>query len=72
VSTVIDLARFDAALDGDVRLTPRLKALMWTPIVSTGGDTLPYGLGWFVQTYQGEKVVWHYGHWSPTHAGLFS
>jgi CubicO group peptidase (beta-lactamase class C family) len=31
--------------------------------VSTEGDTLPYGLGWFVHRYAGRKIVWHYGLW---------
>ena len=34
--------------------------LAWsTP--SANGEPLPHGIGWFVQTYNGEKVVWQFG-----------
>jgi CubicO group peptidase (beta-lactamase class C family) len=32
--------------------------------VSTRGDTLPYGLGWFVQKIKGVHIQWHYGYWT--------
>ena len=25
------------------------------------GQRLPHGLGWFVQTYNGERIVWQFG-----------
>ena len=28
---------------------------------ATGGLALPHGMGWFVQSYNGEKVVWQFG-----------
>ena len=28
------------------------------------GDTLAYGLGWFVDSRQGVKILWHYGYWT--------
>ena len=34
---------------------------MTRPAVSTDGQTLPYGVGWFIQEWNGEKLVWHYG-----------
>jgi len=34
---------------------------MFTATRSTRGETLPYGLGWFVREYLGLHVVWHYG-----------
>lgn len=56
VSTARDLARFDIALSaGDLALTETLE-MAWN---TTG--SLPTGLGWFVQRYNGEKVVWHFG-----------
>lgn len=27
-------------------------------------STAPYGYGWFVTTYGGQRVVWHYGLWT--------
>jgi CubicO group peptidase (beta-lactamase class C family) len=61
VSTVRDLARFDAALDDEILLHEEMLALAWSPGSSGVGGTLPMGLGWFVQTYRGEPVVWHFG-----------
>jgi len=57
VSTVEDLARYAAALDTGVLLPEPARQRMWTPL----RPHLPYGLGWFVQTLNREKVVWHYG-----------
>jgi len=63
LSSVVDLARFDAAIDRHTLVGERLQGLAMTPTVSTDGDTLPYGLGWFVHRYAGRKIVWHYGLW---------
>jgi len=54
VSTARDLASFDAALG--VLVTAQTLKEAW----STSG-TLPTGLGWFVQKYNGETLVWHFG-----------
>jgi CubicO group peptidase (beta-lactamase class C family) len=61
VSTVRDLAQFDAALDSGILLQPDTLRMAWT--AGTGKDRLPLptGLGWFVQSYNGEPVVWHFG-----------
>ena len=56
VSTVRDLARFDAALDDGILLDPATRASAWTRIGST-----PMGLGWFVQDERGERIVWQFG-----------
>ena len=63
ISTVRDLARYDAALDAGVLLQPDSLALAWSPFVSNRGAFLPYGLGWFVQETTGVRVIWHYGQW---------
>ena len=63
LSSVVDLARFDAAIDWNMLVGRRLQELAMTPMVSTDGDTLPYGLGWFVHHSGGRKIVWHYGFW---------
>ncbi len=60
VSTVRDLARFDLALDSALLLREETLAAAWTNAVS-GDSLLPTGLGWFVQSYKGEPVVWHFG-----------
>jgi CubicO group peptidase (beta-lactamase class C family) len=61
VSTVGDLVRFDAALrDSGVLLTAQTRQQAWTQ-VTAGGSALPTGLGWFVQNYNNQAVVWHFG-----------
>ncbi len=64
VSTVLDLAKFDAALDDDHLVSAASREAMFTPAVSDSGQRLPYGLGWFVQEHQGQSLIWHYG-WAP-------
>jgi CubicO group peptidase (beta-lactamase class C family) len=61
VSTVRDFAQFDLALRGGILLRPENVELAWTPAIGTGGQALPHGLGWFVQSYNGERIVWQFG-----------
>ncbi len=57
VSTVRDLARFDAALgEPGILLESSTLSRAWEPVGS-----MPTGLGWFVQRHNGERVVWHFG-----------
>jgi CubicO group peptidase (beta-lactamase class C family) len=60
VSTVQDLAQFDRALtirsDGGV-VSPDTLNLAWNRAASG----VPTGLGWFVQTYNNQRLVWHFG-----------
>ena len=61
VSTVRDLARFDLALKSGALLRPETLGAAWSPQVGRDRALLPYGIGWFVQTYNGEPVVWQFG-----------
>jgi CubicO group peptidase (beta-lactamase class C family) len=61
ISTVQDLVRFDAALrDAGALLTAQTRQQAWTQ-VTAGGSPLPTGLGWFVQNYNNQAIVWHFG-----------
>jgi CubicO group peptidase (beta-lactamase class C family) len=62
VSTVRDLSRFDIALDDGILVRRDLLAVAWTNVVTSTGAPLPTGLGWFVQNYNGERLVWHLGY----------
>ena len=64
ISTVVDLAKYDAAIDRHLFIKKETQEMAWTPAVSNDGQKLPYGLGWFTQNYQGVKLVWHNGQWS--------
>jgi CubicO group peptidase (beta-lactamase class C family) len=70
-STVLDLAKFDIALDEGRLLSAASRERMFTPAVSSTGKTLPYALGWFVEEIAGRKVMWHYGWWPPCVSALY-
>jgi len=60
VTTVRDLAKFDLALKDGILLRRGTLEQAWSA-PSANGVALPHGMGWFVQTYNGEKVVWQFG-----------
>jgi hypothetical protein len=59
----MDIAKYDAAVDRHLFLKRESQEVAFTPAISNDGNTLPYGLGWFVQHHQGLKLIWHYGYW---------
>jgi len=69
ISNVIDMAKYDAALDRRAFISEASQELAWTPAVANSRETLPYGLGWFVQEFRGTKLVWHYG-WEVNFSAL--
>jgi CubicO group peptidase (beta-lactamase class C family) len=71
ISTAHDLARFDIALTADRLLTPASRARMWTAGRAPSGAILPYGIGWFVQEYQGETLLWHSGLWEGAYSAIY-
>ncbi|MCA1621623.1 MAG: serine hydrolase [Acidobacteria bacterium] len=64
MSTVLDMAKYDIAIDQNKFLTKETQRLAFTPARSTKGGELPYGLGWFTQNYKGTRLLWHYGYWT--------
>jgi CubicO group peptidase (beta-lactamase class C family) len=70
VSTVRDLARLDGALDTRLLLLDETLNLAWTPVVGHRGAHVPMGLGWFVQTHRGHRVVWHFGQITNAYSSL--
>jgi len=61
VASAPDVARFSIALDQERLLKRPTLARAWTPGTLSSGTEFPYGLGWFVQTVDGRKLVWHFG-----------
>ncbi len=61
VTTVRDLAKFDLALKQGFLVTPETLDAAWHAPVNATGAVLPHGMGWFVQNYNGERVVWQFG-----------
>lgn len=69
VATARDLALFEGSLDDGIDNIPLSASTlnqMWTPTVLDSGSgqtlTTPTGLGWFVQTTSGQRLVWTFGH----------
>jgi CubicO group peptidase (beta-lactamase class C family) len=60
ISTARDLARYDEALEGRYLLRDATLQTMWSN-VSASGAVRPTGLGWFVQSYNGVQLIWHFG-----------
>jgi CubicO group peptidase (beta-lactamase class C family) len=61
ISTVGDLAKWNAALDKDELLTAATKELMWTPVKLNNGKIHQYGFGWFLDSLEGHKNIGHSG-----------
>jgi D-alanyl-D-alanine carboxypeptidase len=60
-STVLDLAKWDAALYRNDVLTRASREAMWTPVRLTDGTAGRYGFGWFVGSLYGRRRVGHGG-----------
>ena len=71
LSTVVDMAKYDAAIDRHVFLKKKTQEKAWTAFVSNSGQTLMHGLGWFVTDYHGHKLIWHFGHWGTGFSAIY-
>jgi len=63
MSTVADLVKYSNAIDEKKFLKPETWNQVFTPFVTPNGKTIQYGLGWYVKTYNGVKMMWHTGWW---------
>jgi D-alanyl-D-alanine carboxypeptidase len=76
-SSVIDLAKFDAALSTEQLLKRSTLEQMWTPVKLNDGTTatfgfnpdpdappFTYGFGWSLGSYRGHKIIGHGGTFS--------
>jgi len=70
VSTVNDLAKWDAAIQGDGVLSAAAKKLWWTPVMMNNGKPLDhlgrgspgsYGFAWFLHPELAHKNIGHSG-----------
>jgi CubicO group peptidase (beta-lactamase class C family) len=61
--TALDMAKWDAALDGERLLKKSSLEQMWTPVKLNDGKTHPYGFGWMLAQANGRRVVEHGGAW---------
>ncbi len=71
ISTVVDLAKYDVAIDRDQVYSPEAKRQVWTPMQSPTGERFPYGLGWFVWELPSRAPMpWHYGYYTDASSAL--
>lgn len=61
MSTVLDMAKWDVALDGDTVLTPASKKEMWSPMKLRDGGLSAYGFGWSLGSINGHRELAHSG-----------
>jgi CubicO group peptidase (beta-lactamase class C family) len=63
LSTVEDMAKWDAALYTEKLLKKSSLVQMWTPVATNDGAAAPsnYGFGWFIDSYHGHRLVQHSG-----------
>jgi CubicO group peptidase (beta-lactamase class C family) len=63
--SILDLAKWDAALYGEKLLKRSSLDLMWTPVKLKDGhpNKGSYGFGWFMTERRGHHVVGHDGAW---------
>ena len=61
LSTVLDLAKWDALLYSNTILSSSSRAQMWSPVRLNDGTTFGYGFGWFIDSFQGHRRIYHSG-----------
>jgi CubicO group peptidase (beta-lactamase class C family) len=63
--SILDLARWDAALYTEKLLKQSSLDLMWTPVKLKNGDPnkANYGFGWFIEQRNGHRCIHHDGSW---------
>jgi CubicO group peptidase (beta-lactamase class C family) len=62
--TVLDLAKWDEALEQGKIVGPASYDAMWSPVKLNDGSTAPYGFGWGIgKAANGHRVIQHGGSW---------
>ncbi len=61
LSSVSDMAKWDASLYGHTLLTDAMKKAMWTSVTLPNGKPTNYGFGWDVSPYRGRAATSHTG-----------
>lgn len=61
--SILDMAKWDAALYTDRPLTQSTRDKIWTPARLNDGTTKDYGFGWHLGEYHGHRLAFHGGAW---------
>jgi CubicO group peptidase (beta-lactamase class C family) len=72
VSTIGDLSKWNAALDGEELLRAATKKQMWMPATLANGQPTAtgYGFGWLLESVEGRQVIGHGGSTSGFSASI--
>jgi len=62
-TNVLDMAKWDAALDAEKLLKKGSLDRMWSAVRLNDGKTAPYGFGWDVTEVNGHRLIEHGGAW---------
>lgn len=61
--TVLDMIKWDAALNERKIIKKESYDQMWTPVKLNSGQTHPYGFGWMFAKANGHQIIEHGGAW---------
>ena len=61
ISTVGDMAKWDAAINRHTLLSRKSQEMMWTPTKLTDGSAVECGFGWFISPWNEHPSVEHSG-----------
>ena len=61
--TVLDMAKWDAALYSEKLLKRSSIDQIWTPVKLNSGKSQPYGFGWVITGINNHKLIEHGGAW---------
>lgn len=61
VSTIADLAKWDIALRDETLLKKESKNEIWKFFILTSGKENPYGFGWNIGEFRGQRLISHGG-----------
>lgn len=61
--SILDLAKWDAALYTDQPLKQTTLAQVWRRVALSSGLRKGYGFGWFTDRFHNQRVVFHGGFW---------
>ena len=68
--TVLDLAKWDAALYTEKLIKRSSLDEMWTPVKLNDGKPYPYGFGWRVHEMNAHRLIEHGGSWQGFTTGI--
>jgi hypothetical protein len=71
ISTVHDLGLYDVAMDENLILSAKTTEAMFSPTIAPDVSVLPYGYGWYVETYKNTKLLWHSGWQENAYSALY-